>query len=253
MPCSHLVYGTNVSINAGTAAYFQGQKMLPLPCMSQKTLNTVYDLYFAALRAGHAGQALDLAGLEYCIDECIESGNWQLLLDRILAIHRLKTAVPAGSLARMGVYAGEGNSTQATAVGVYFEAVGVAFQIMDDVLNLRGLRTDGSDKKANVVLKTLGEDIMCGKVTMPVVLAVRLLGKQKMKDLWSVIKTKPQDPKVVQECIDILEDCGAITECCEMASKMVDDAWLDMDKAVPDSFSKIMIYTFGKFVINRGV
>ena len=88
---------------------------------------------------------------------------------------------------------------QIEAIGKYFEGVGLAFQIMDDVLNLRGLylakRTNQSkrtrrqkllkkylhvmikkrQRKRVVIVKTqrkklkvLGEDIMAGKVTMPV-------------------------------------------------------------------------------------
>ena len=59
-------------------------------------LNRVYGYYFAALRAGHAGQALDIAGLDYLMDDAIESGDSALLEERVFAVHMLKTAVPAG-------------------------------------------------------------------------------------------------------------------------------------------------------------
>lgn len=86
----------------------------------------------SALRAGHAGQALDIAGLGYCMDDVIARGDTALAEARILAIHRLKTAVPAASLARMGALVGGGSEAQIEAIGRYYESVGLAFQIMDD-------------------------------------------------------------------------------------------------------------------------
>ena len=49
---------------------------------------------------------------------------------------------------------------------------------MDDVLNLRGLYSGDADAlKGGTELKNLGEDITAGKVTIPVVKALRLLRK----------------------------------------------------------------------------
>jgi geranylgeranyl pyrophosphate synthase len=151
----------------------------------------------------------------------------------------------------MGAVAGEGTKQQVEAVGRYFEGIGVAFQIMDDVLNLRGLRTTKADLSENVVLKVIGEDIMAGKVTMPVVKAISRLPKEEMGNLWDIIKSKPQEPEVVADCIQRLEDCGAVEACVEHAQSLVDDAWSVLDAAVPDSFAKIMLRAFGWFVIER--
>ena len=100
------------------------------------------------------------------------------------------------------------------------------------------LAQDKSDLVAGQSLKTLGEDIMAGKVTMPVAKGISLLPRAKMSELWETIKSKPQDPKVVAKCIKVLEDCGAIEACTEEATRLVEDAWKDLDKDVPDSFSK---------------
>ena len=166
VPCSHIVFGEAIAINAGTAAFFQGQQLLLVPGMSDKQLNQIYNFYFAALRAGHAGQGLDISGLDSIMDDVINRGDVALAESRIIAIHRLKTAVPAASLARMGAVVGGGSDVQVEAVGLYYESVGIAFQIMDDVLNLRGIYSTTADKTAGLELKNLGEDISAGKVTI---------------------------------------------------------------------------------------
>ena len=201
---------------------------------------------------GHAGQALDIYGLDYMMDEVVEQGNSELLELRICAIHRLKTAVPAGTLARMGSLVGRGSAAQVEAMGKYFESVGLAFQIMDDVLNLRGLYSKESDKlKKGTVLKTLGEDIMDGKVTMPVCKAMKMLTRKEREVLWNVIKSRPQDQNVVNEVIAQLEEIGAVEACVEQSDLIVEEAWAALDELIPDSFSKMMLRAFGWFVVER--
>jgi geranylgeranyl pyrophosphate synthase len=254
VPSAHMKFGEPIAINAGTAAFFQGQQMLLVPGLSAERLNEIYNYYFAALRAGHAGQGLDISGLDYLMDgqnNVIDNGDAALAESRIIAIHRLKTAVPAASLARMGAVVGGGTPAQVEAVGLYYESVGIAFQIMDDVLNLRGIYSGKADKTAGLQLKNLGEDITAGKVTIPVVKAIGLLPRAEMRKLWEVIKSKPADRSTIDACIATLESCGAIDACVEQAERLIDDSFAELDKHVPDSFSKLMLRAFGHFVISQ--
>jgi len=167
-PCAHLIYGEPLCINSGTAAYFMCEHLIKAPGLSAETLNKVYQLYFACLRGGHAGQALDIYGLDYLMPDAIEQGKSELLEERSLAIHMLKTAVPAGTLARMGALVGGGTDEQVDAVGKYFESIGLAFQIMDDVLNLRGLYFGKADTGKDTIAEDLKDkeliaDIMTSK------------------------------------------------------------------------------------------
>ena len=50
-----------MAINSGTAAYFITQKLLITDNISDADKLRLYDLYFQAMRAGHAGQAIDLS------------------------------------------------------------------------------------------------------------------------------------------------------------------------------------------------
>jgi geranylgeranyl pyrophosphate synthase len=248
-PCAHIVYGEPLAINAGTAAYFQCEQMLSAGHLNAEQQVKCYKLYFSALRGGHAGQALDIYGNDYLMDDVVSTGNSILLEKRICAIHRLKTAVPAGTLARMGCTVGGGTDLQIEAVGRFMEAVGVAFQIMDDVLNLRGIYAGKADKNVGAILKTLGEDIVDGKVTMPV---CKYMGLQtnllKRKEIWDIIKSKPQDPNIVATVIEEMERLGAIQACVDMSNDIVESAWIIVDDIIPDSFAKLMLRSFGWFV-----
>ena len=241
-PCCHVIYGQPIAINAGCACYFVGQKLLANRNLSDTDKLRIYDFYFAALRAGHSGQALDLYGVDDAMNAAVESGESAELEARVRSIHRLKTAAPAASLARMGAVAGGGSDEQIEAVGCFFESVGIAFQIMDDVLNLRGFKGD---------LKSRGEDISRGIVTYPIAKAVSRLELETRRNLWKTLKSKPDERWVVDGIIKDLEACGAVEDCVQEARQMVDDAWAKLDPLVEDSLSKLMLRAFGWFVLER--
>jgi geranylgeranyl pyrophosphate synthase/predicted secreted hydrolase len=238
----HVIHGVPIAINAGTAAYFLGEPpVLDEDLPAEKKLR-IYRLYFDAMRAGHAGQAIDLKSAEALASRAAETGASQELEARVLAMHRLKTAVPAGMLARMGAILGGGSERQIEELGTFFEAVGLAFQVMDDVLNLRGFEGD---------LKVRGEDIRQGKVTLPVVKALGLLPRQRRERLWETLRAKPSDETQVLHVIDEIEQIGALTACVELARELVESAWARLDPVLEDSQFKVMFRAFGWYVLDR--
>lgn len=241
-PTTHLKYGEALAINAGTAAYFMGERMLRRSLVPDAAKLDLYDLYFESLREGHAGQAIDLDGLESFVAPTLATGDFASLERRVLAVHRLKTAAPASALARMGATAGGGTKVQIEAVGEYFDALGLAFQIVDDVLNLRGFKGD---------LKQTGEDIAHGKVTYPVARALGSLDEPSRQRLWSLVSRKSRDVAVVGEAIALIERCGALDSCLTEARGLVDNAWTKLNPLLDESLAKVMLRAFGWYVLER--
>ncbi len=241
-PCCHVTHGEPVAINAGTAAYFLTQNLLHSDEITEKNQLRIYDLYFAAMRAGHAGQAIDLGGMAPLMPKAVETGDFARLEARILACHRLKTAAPAGCLARMGAVVGGGTNEQIAAVGEFFEAVGLAFQIMDDVLNLRGFKGD---------LKQRGEDISNGTVTLPIAVAMGKLDKKDREWLWATLQKKPTDAATVSAAVEMVTSCGAIQACADKARALVESGWAKAEPLLEPSLSRVMLRAFGWYVLER--
>jgi geranylgeranyl pyrophosphate synthase/predicted secreted hydrolase len=241
-PAAHLIYGEPISINAGTAAYFITQRLLRTSEVSAQDKLRLYDLYFEAMRAGHAGQAIDLDGLDAQLDRAMQSGDSGELERAVAAKHRLKAAAPAAALARMGAVAGGGSEAQIEAVGRFFEALGLAFQIVDDVLNLRGFKND---------LKSRGEDITNGSITMPVAKAMARLPASERTKLVETLRSHPTDLTVVAAVVEQLESCGAVQACADEARDLVEAAWRAADPVLPDTIPKIMLRAFGWYVLER--
>jgi geranylgeranyl pyrophosphate synthase/predicted secreted hydrolase len=238
----HRLYGEALAINAGCASYFLAQIPVGASRLSDSMRARIYEAYFEALRAGHAGQAFDIAGLADLMPAVVESGDGDRLERRVIAVHRLKSAAPAGALARMSAFIGGGTDEQAEGLGQLFESYGVAFQIVDDVLNLRGFDENR---------KSRGEDITQGKITAPVAKAMGLLSRRERERLWAILAAKPDAPGLIGEAVDLIDSCGALDACEADARALVESTWQSVSSLVPDSQFKIRLRAFGWFILDR--
>ncbi|WP_236980571.1 polyprenyl synthetase family protein [Membranihabitans maritimus] len=241
-PSCHKIYGEPTAINAGSACYFIVQIIIYSEFLDPEIRLKVYNLFFEALRAAHAGQALDIHGLDYMMTDVVESDQGDLLLERITAIHRLKSAAPASYLAQIGAMVGGGTEEQILALGNYYEVLGVSFQIIDDTLNLKGFK-DG--------LKTKGEDISAGKITYPIARAMKDLNQVDRKRLWEILQMKSSDLNLITEAVNILDKVCAIEKSEKIAFENLEEAWENLDPLVRDSGVKLNLRAFSSYVLNR--
>lgn len=126
---NHKVFGEAMAVLAGdgllTAAF---ETAANAPVDPQTVLNVIRILSSAAGERGMVGgQVLDLEG-----------ENQQLQAEGIYTIHKLKTSKLIEAACCMGVAAGHGSDAQMEAARVYAEALGLAFQVRDDMLDVLG-------------------------------------------------------------------------------------------------------------------
>lgn len=241
-PSCHATHGIPRAINAGTAAYFIAEPPVDQDDLPADRKLRIYRLYFDALRAGHAGQALDLDDVAELAEQAARTGDVREIERHVMAVHKLKTAVPAGMFARAGALLGGGTDVQVEALGTFFEAVGLAFQIIDDVLDVRGFERD---------LKKRGEDIVRGKITLPVVKALATLTPARRWQLWETLKTRDADAQQVADATRLLEESGALDASAEQARDVVERAWTALDPVLEDSQFKLMFRAFSWYVLER--
>jgi geranylgeranyl pyrophosphate synthase len=242
-PAAHIIHGDAIAINSGTAAYFLGQICIYNVEKSFEEKVQIYNWYFESMRASHSGQALDIYGLSYMMPQVLKDQRYaKLLMKRVIAIHRLKSAAPASYLARIGVLLGKGTPEQAEAMGNYFETLGIAFQIIDDTLNLKGFKDN---------LKTKAEDITAGKITYPIAKAMTILNKTERERLWNIVNAKTDNLDMIAKAVAILDQYGIIEMCEKEARQMLERAWKKIDPLLPDSMVKINLRAFSWFVLER--
>jgi len=153
-PTCHKVFGDAMAILAGDALLTLAFEVLAkLPDVGpDRRILLVSDLATASGTVGGmiGGQVNDLEGEGQ--DPTPE------LLDRI---HRAKTGALLRASVRMGaIYAGAGD-LQLTAITCFGEHIGLAFQIVDDVLDV--------EQSSEALGKTAGKDARQKKITFPAV------------------------------------------------------------------------------------
>jgi geranylgeranyl pyrophosphate synthase len=240
-PCAHITYGVATAINAGTAAYFLGEGVTrDHPNLSDAQRLRIYELYFTCLRGAHVGQALDINGMHHMMEACLQANDFAPVWQTLLCCHRLKSGLPAAICARTGAVLGHATVEQEAALGNYFLSMGLAFQVIDDVINLQGFSKS---------LKTKAEDLIEGKITAPVVRCLMLLRDQPERQawLWNQYAVDQAD-RDIGGMVKLIERSGAFDDCIREAHNLVDGAWKAVDSVVPDSFAKVCMRAFGWFV-----
>lgn len=239
-PACHVAHGVPIAINAGTFCYFVWQSWFARLGLSDATKLQIYESYFEFMRLAHLGQALDIQGFTPSMtEEIVATGEVALLTRQMHNVYVFKTGAPASIFARFGAIVAGGSELAVRALGELFEALGIAFQIMDDVQNLRGFI--GDPKHC--------EDLIQAKVTMPVLEAMRVLEQHERRDLWDRIKRCGEEPALVPSIVDTIDRCGAFTACRDQANTLIENAWRGVTPLLEDSIAKVMLRSFCFYVV----
>ena len=170
-PTNHKVFGEAMAILAGDALLTEAFLMLSnnLHSSSLKPSNLIKIIREVSLASGvHGmvgGQALDI------FSENIEPDK-----DTLNFIHLHKTAALITASVRMGAILANIKEKKLKALTEYGTGIGLAFQIIDDILDIEG--------NAEELGKTAGSDIKMKKMTYPALCGTEK-SRQKAKDLIS--------------------------------------------------------------------
>lgn len=241
-PTCHAVHGVPLAINAGNLSYFLPALAMQADNLTDNQRLQIYDQYFLCMRSAHVGQALDIAGQPELFARAAEQGDSDALEASVLATHRLKSAAPAASLARVGAILGGASDAQIHALGAYHEALGLAFQIMDDVLNLRGFDNG---------LKDRGEDITARKVTIPIALSMGALEPEARQQVYRAVCSGARDRTTIDQVVQLIEDSGTFELAEAQARRLVDEGWAEVAPRLRPSIYSVHLRAFGSFVLDR--
>lgn len=117
-----------------------------------------------------------------------------------LRVIRSKTAKLFEASARLAPILARANSETEAACATYGQALGTAFQVIDDVLDYEG--------SADVLGKNLGDDLREGKVTLPIICALRSANASQQTLIRSAIEEG--DASHLDDIVGIIRDTGAL-------------------------------------------
>lgn len=167
---------------------------------------------FLFVKAFRIGGMFDKVIVETTADACAALAEGEVLqnryrhrrdltIDKYLQVAERKTAMPIRAGAMVGGYLAGGSAEEIQALGSYGLDLGIAFQIIDDVLDFTG----DEDRLGKMV----GNDLKEGHLTLPSLLAIKDSEEAKRAILEIIAKEDPSAEEV-KMCADLVVKSGAV-------------------------------------------
>ncbi len=167
-------------------------------------------------------------------------GNLQLDEADYFAIIEGKTAELTAVCCRLGAsYAGAPEAT-VSALERYGRNLGIAFQIADDVLDIWG--------EERVTGKSLGTDLEKQKLTLPMILLLRLVEPEVAATIRRLLGDAKADLR--RQLRPYLESTSALDRAWQLAKQHVKQA-LDALDGLADSEAKRVLHILAQYVLRR--
>jgi len=118
----------------------------------------------ARVQSPAAAEILSLSAQELCSGELLQNfqkGQWDISEQQYYQIIEAKTASLFNCSCRLGAIASGASSRQIKALGRFGMELGIAYQIVDDLMDILGTEQSAG--------KTLGTDLIQGKLTLPLI------------------------------------------------------------------------------------
>jgi octaprenyl-diphosphate synthase len=228
-PAARMVWGNEASVLVGDFLLGQAFKMMvevgSLPCL---------DVLSTAASVIAEGEVMQLAAAK----------SMTTTEDEYLAVVRAKTAALFAAACEVGpLVAGRGEE-EVRACRSYGANLGIAFQLMDDVLDY-----GGTSAKLG---KNTGDDFREGKITLPVVLSYRR-GNETERSFWrDAMENGHSDDAALEKARSLMRQHKALEDTVERArhyGAMAKDALA----LFPDSPLKAAMIETVDFCISRSV
>jgi heptaprenyl diphosphate synthase len=225
VPTAHEVWGNSVAILTGDLLFARASQIVSR--LGGKALSLQADT-FERLCLGQLHETLGPQNNEDPIAHYI-----QVLAD--------KTGSLIAASAELGVVYGDGPDEYREPMRIYGEKVGVAFQLIDDVIDI------ASDDSG----KTPGTDLRAGVPTMPtLLLRAHAATDPKAQELVEIIDAGLEDDAQLAIAVSKLREHPALEEAYQLAKTWATDAVAAL-APLPDSPVKDALRVFAEAVVDR--
>ncbi len=218
----HISHGRDVAINVGNLLYFAYEYFFDYPELFLSNGNgtkigkdkehEIRKAVSQELRRAHYGQGVDIQWSKIKLKDLL-AGDRQPSEENYSQMARDKSTFPLAT--RIGAILGGANPQQKATLIKVGEYAGLAFQIKDDLLDLKPGTTN------------YGGDIQERKVTLPIV-KVFARGDEHSNSLRNLLTSRmiPMLPwrNLIDEVVEIMNNCGAIQDSEKVAREYADKA-----------------------------
>jgi octaprenyl-diphosphate synthase len=181
-----------------------------------------------------------------CSGEILQTqyqGNFQLDREEYLRVLRMKTAELFALSCQLGASLSGAAEASCTALREYGLALGTAYQLYDDCLDLFG-----SEATAG---KSLGTDLIGGKATLPVIIALERSDPAEREALIAVLSQ--WKARMLPGLLELLERHGASAECGRVIRDFCQDACRRVGALPPNQGTRTLTGVADYLVQQAGV
>ncbi|RUM37054.1 MAG: hypothetical protein DSY57_04755 [Desulfobulbus sp.] len=144
------------------------------------------------------------------------AGDISLTQEKYFSIIERKTASLIASTCMLGAMFAGGTSVQQQALGRYGEKVGVAFQVVDDLLDYLGNQKEPGKK--------VGNDFLEGKITLPLIAALEQADSAEHAELCSLLTGDRSGAETCEQLRVLLKRLGGFRFARNRAQALVGEA-----------------------------
>ena len=248
-PCLHLIYGIPHAVNMGDYLHMKAYEALlsgERIWGPEKTIK-ILNLFVEMLRITGEGQAMEIDQREKDLSEATMEWYETMSLK--------KTGYySGGSPCAIGALIADGNEEQVKALKNFGFAIGVAFQIQDDILNVTM-----SEKEVKIAPGTKGGgygkdfagDIKEGKRTLMIVHAFQHANEKEKDRMRELVGKKDITLEEKKEVIEIMKRNGSIEFAKNYAKRMIEEAIKDLREKIPETEGRKKLEALARFFIER--
>jgi octaprenyl-diphosphate synthase len=153
-----------------------------------------------------------------------------------------KTAILFQAAAQCGALLANADEASEKGLQNFGKSIGMAFQLIDDVLDYAGDATD--------LGKNIGDDLAEGKPTLPLIYAIEKGDKQQQKLIQQALRTEQLNPEMLKDVIEIVRQSGGL-EYTQSLAKAQSKAALNCLQALPDSEYRQAMKAMVNFSLSR--
>jgi octaprenyl-diphosphate synthase len=224
-PTANQNFGNPASVLVGDFLYSRAFQMM-VEAGSMRVMQTLAD----ATNVIAEGEVLQLMNMH---DASLNEEDY-------LRVIRSKTAKLFEASARLGAILAGSPATIETACADYGQALGTAFQVIDDVLDYDG--------NAVEMGKNLGDDLREGKATLPLILAMQRGNESQRQTVRGAIETGSVEQ--LTEIVTIVRETGALEATRDAAAAEAQRA-IDAAMKLPDNAHRQAMLVLASQLLNR--
>ena len=218
-------FGNPASVLVGDFLYSRAFQMM-VDADSMRVMQTLAD----ATNVIAEGEVLQLMNMH---DASLDEEGY-------LRVIRSKTAKLFEASARLGAILVGSSPEIENACAQYGQALGTAFQVIDDVLDY-----DGNSAEMG---KNLGDDLREGKATLPLILAMQRGNEEQSRTVREAIETGNVDR--LHDIVAIVRDTGALTATRSAAAAQAQRA-IDAALLLPDNTYRSAMVSLASQLLDR--